>query len=127
MDAAETVFDVSLDHPLVRAGRIDEVPHLFDGVLCSTPGPEAVRGRAELRLENRLQHEHRRHLYDPVAQGGNAEPSQLPRPALGDRVLAHRLWGVASVPERLTQLAQDVFDAQLLDALACLAINPGGA
>jgi site-specific DNA recombinase len=50
MDRPETVLDVSLDRPLIRARGVDEEPHLFDGVLRSAPGPESVRGRAEVRL-----------------------------------------------------------------------------
>jgi len=79
MDAPETVLDVSLDHPLITSGRVDEVPHLFDGILCSAPGPEAVRGRTEVGLEDRFQHEHQRHLHDPVGESGDAQHAHLPR------------------------------------------------
>ena len=67
MDRPETVLDVSLYHPLIRAGGVDEEPHLLDGVLGSASGPESVRGRAEVRLEDRLEHELGRRLHDPVA------------------------------------------------------------
>jgi site-specific DNA recombinase len=50
MDRPEAVLDVSLDHPLVTTGGVDEEPHLLNGVLCSAPGPEPIRGRAEVRL-----------------------------------------------------------------------------
>src|SRR5712691_12583084 len=126
MDAAETVLDVSLYRPLVTAGRVDEEPHLLDGVLRSTVGPEAVGARLELRLPDRLQHQRRRHLNDPVAKSGNAQPSDLPGSSLGDLVLAHRQRGIRAVPERLTELTQDLLHALLLDVPACLAINTGG-
>jgi len=126
VDAAEAVLDVSLDHPLARAVGIDEEPHLLDGVLCSAPGPEAVGARLEVRLHDRLQHELGRHLDDPVAQGGNAETADLPGPALGDLMLTHRQRHVGAIPQRLTQLAQDLLHALLLDAPACLAIDTGG-
>src|SRR5712691_798042 len=126
MDAAETVLDVSLYRPLVTAGRVDEEPHLLDGVLRSTIGPKAVGARLELRLPDRLQHQRRCHLNDPVAQGGNAKLAHLPGAAFRDLVLAHRQRGVGAVPERLTELAQHGLDAALLDVPACLAINTGG-
>src|SRR5712691_852219 len=126
MDAAETVLDVSLYRPLVTAGRVDEEPHLLDGVLRSTVGPEAVGARLKLRLPDRLQHQRRRHLHDPVAQGGDAELAHLPGSSLRDLVLAHRQRGVGAVPERLSELAQDLLHALLLDVPACLAINTGG-
>jgi hypothetical protein len=118
MDAPETVFDVSLDHPLVTSGRVDEVPHFFDGVLCSAPGPETVRGRSEIGLEDRLQHEHQRHLHDPVGKSGDAELAHLPRPALEDRVLAHRQRRVGARPERLAKLVQEPLHTLPLDAFA---------
>jgi hypothetical protein len=117
-------FDVSLDHPLVTSGRVDEVPHFFDGVLCSAPGPETVRGRSEIGLEDRLQHQ--RHLHDPVGEGGDAELAHLPRPALGDRVLAHRQRRVGARPERLAKLVQEPLHTLPLDAFARDAINTGG-
>ncbi len=126
MDAAETVFDVSLDRPLIAGGRVDEVPQLLDGVLRSAPGPKSIGGRAEVRLIDRLEHEFGRHLNDPVAQGGNAQPSDLPGPAFGDLALAHRQRGIGAVFERLSKLAQDLLHAGLLDPLARLAIDTGG-
>src|SRR5438876_231333 len=102
MDAAETVLDVSFYRPLVAAGRVDEEPHLLDGVLRSTVGPETVGARLEVRLPDRLQHQRRRHLHDPVAQGGNAKLADFPGSSLGDLVLAHRQRGIRAVPERLS-------------------------
>src|SRR5450755_835465 len=126
MDRPKAVLDVSLYHPLIRARRVDEEPNLFDGVLRSASGPKTIRGWAEPSLEDRLQHQLGRLLDDPVAQGGNAQLSDLPRPALRDLLLAHRQRRVATVPERLTKLAQDPFHANLLDASAGFAINPRG-
>src|SRR6266508_957319 len=111
MDAGKAVLDVSFYRPLVAAGRVDEEPHLLDGVLRSTVGPEAVGARLEVRLPDRFQHQRRRHLNDPVAQGGNAELADFPGSAFGDLVLAHRQRRVGAVPERLTQLAQHGLDA----------------
>src|SRR6266536_3165811 len=126
VDAPETVFNVALDQPLITSGRVDQVPHFLDGVLRSAPGPETIRGRAEVRLEDRLQHEHQRHLHDPVAEARDAELAHLPRPALGDRTLAHRQRRVAAIPERLAKLVQELLHTLPLDALARDAINAGG-
>ncbi len=78
------------------------------------------------RFEDRLEHELDRHLNDPVAQRGNAQPSDLPGPALGDLVLAHRQRDVAAVLQRLSELAQELIHAEMLDVLARLAIDTGG-
>src|SRR3954471_4196158 len=78
LERSETVLDVSLDHPRIRAWRVDEEPHLFDGVLRPAPGPESVRGRTEVRLEDRLEHELARRLHDPVAHGGDAQVLSFP-------------------------------------------------
>src|SRR5450755_338345 len=126
MDRPKAVLDVSLYHPLIRARRVDEEPNLLDGVLRSASGPKTIPGWAEPSLEDRLQHQLGRLLDDPVAQGGNAQLSDLPRPALRDLLLAHRQRRVATVPERLTKLAQDPLHAKLLDASAGFAINPRG-
>jgi hypothetical protein len=78
------------------------------------------------RLPNRLQHQRRFHLNDPVAQRRDAKPSDLPGPALGDLVLAHRQRDIRAVLEGLPKLTQDVLHATLLDMPACLTINTGG-
>ena len=127
VDAAEAVFDVSLDHPLIVARGVDEEPHLFDGVLCPAAGPEPVRGRTIVGLVDRFQHQHQRHLDDPVAQGGNAKRSDLARSSLGDLLLTHRQWRVGAALERLSKLAQELLHAIVFDACACHAINTGGA
>ena len=89
MDLPETVLDVSLYHPLVRPRGMDEEPHLLDGVLGSASGPKSIRGRAEVRLEDRLEHELGRRLNDPVAHRRDAQASELPR-ALRDQPLTRR-------------------------------------
>ena len=68
MDLPEAVLDVSFYYPLIRAWVVDEEPHFSDRVLGSASGPESVRGRAEVRLEDRLEHQLGRGLHDPVAQ-----------------------------------------------------------
>ena len=125
MDRPETVLDISFYYPLVRAWVVDEEPHLFDRVLGSAPGPESVRGRAEVRLEDRLQHQPGRGLHDPVAQGGDAQASELPR-ALRDHPLTRRQRTIGAAPELLAELGEDTIHACLFDSLAGLAIDTGG-
>src|SRR5208283_1332605 len=125
MDLPETVLDVSLYHPLIRTRGVDEEPHFFDGVLGSASGPKSVRGRAEVRLEDRLEHELGRRLHDPVAHRRDAQASELPR-ALRDQPLTRGQRAVGAGLELLTELGEDTIHADLLDALAGLAINTGG-
>ena len=105
---------------------MDEEPHLLDGVLGSAPGPKSIRGRAEVRLEDRLEHELGRRLNDPVAHRRDAQASELPR-ALRDQPLTRRQRAVGARLELLTELRQDTIHAQLFDPPAGLAINTGGS
>ena len=125
MDRPETVLDVSFDHPLIRAGGVDEEPHLLDGVLRSAPGPEPVRGRAKVRLEDRLEHELGRRLSDPVAYRRDAQASELPR-TLRDQPLARRQRTVGAILQLLAELGEDTIHAYLLDSSAGLTIDTGG-
>src|SRR5450755_4491448 len=104
---------------------MDEEPHFFDGVLGSASGPESVRGRAEVRLEDRLEHELGCRLHDPVAHRRDAQASELPR-ALRDQPLTRRQRTIGAIPELLTELGEDTINADLLDMLAGLAIDTGG-
>src|SRR3954454_23994608 len=124
-ERSETVLDVSLDHPRVRTRGVDEEPRLFDGILGSASGPKSVRGRAEVRLEDRLEHELGRRLHDPVAHRRDAQPPELPRP-LRDQPLTRRQRTVTAVLELLTELGEDTVHADLLDSRAGLAIDTGG-
>jgi hypothetical protein len=125
MDLPETVFDVSLYHPLIRTWVVDEEPHFSNGVLRSASGPKSVRGRAEVRLEDRLEHELGRRLNDPVAQCGDAQTPELPR-ALRDHPLTRRQRTIGTALELLAELGKDTINAHLLDSPAGLAIDTGG-
>ncbi len=109
----------------MRPRDVDEEPHLLDRVLSSAPGPKSIRGRAEVRLEDRLEHELGRRLHDPVAHRRDAQASELPR-ALRDQPLAGRQRPVAAALELLTKLVEHLLHADLLDPLAGLAIDTGG-
>jgi hypothetical protein len=125
MDRPETVLDVPFYHPLIQTRGVDEEPHLLDRVLRSAPGPKSVRDRAEVRLEDRLEHQLGRHLSDPVAQWRDAQPSELPR-ALRDQPLAGRQRTIRATLEFLPELAEYTLDAHLLNLSAGLTIDTGG-
>jgi hypothetical protein len=125
MDLPEAVFDVSFYQPLIRPRDVDEEPHLLDGVLSSSSGPKSVRGRTEVRLENRLEHELGRRLHDPVAHRRDAQASELPR-ALRDQPLTRWKGTVGAILELHTEPGEDTFHAHLLNNAAGLTINTGG-
>src|SRR5664279_2117431 len=104
---------------------MDEEPHLLDGVLGSAPGPESIRGRAKVRLEDRLEYQLGRRLHDPVAQSGDAQASELPR-ALRDQPLTGGQRTIGALLQLLAELCEDTINACLLDSLAGLAIDTGG-
>src|SRR5215207_7084636 len=58
--------------------------NLGDRVLRPASGPEPVRARLEVGLEDRLQRQLEGGLHDPVADRRNPQPRQLAA-ALGDR------------------------------------------
>ena len=53
---------------------------LSDRVMRPPIGPEPIRARLEVRLENRLQHQFQSGLDDPVGDGGNPQLAHLPDP-----------------------------------------------
>ncbi len=63
--------------------------NLGDGVLGSASGAEPVQARAEVRLEDRLQHQLQGRLHDPVTGGRDAKAAEFPT-GLGDHRLPHR-------------------------------------
>ena len=73
-DASEVVADVGVEHVMVRLAQ------LAQGLLRhqrAPPEPVAVRARKKIRLEDRIQHELRRHLHHPVSDRRNAQWSLL--------------------------------------------------
>jgi hypothetical protein len=52
----ETRCDIGLEDPVIVPGT--EGVNLSDRVLGATPGAEAVTDRLEIRLKDRLQHQH---------------------------------------------------------------------
>jgi len=93
---------------------------LGDRVLGTPPGPEPIRARLEVRLEDGLQHQLERRLHDPVRDARYAELAELAGPAgLGDLAFPHR-----QRPERArlqlgTQVVQEPRHSHLV-------FDPGG-
>ena len=71
IDAAEVVADVGVEH-VVAASRTALAQRL-QRLRRAAPRPEAVRARKEVRLEDRLQHQLRRHLHHPVPHRRNPQ------------------------------------------------------
>ena len=69
VDAAEVVTDIGVEDvvPASRATRAQG----FQRLRGVPPWPEAERARKKVRLEDRLQHQRRRHLRHSVSDGGN--------------------------------------------------------
>src|SRR3954454_22833242 len=71
----ETSFDVALDDPLIRVGRV--VAHLGHRVMCPAIRAKPIRAWVEIRLENRLQHQFQGRLDHPVGNGGDPQTTEL--------------------------------------------------
>ena len=71
VDVAEVVADVGIQHviPPARAAHAQR----FQCLCCAPLRPKPIRRRAEIRLEDGLQHERRRHLRHSVSDRRNAE------------------------------------------------------
>jgi hypothetical protein len=67
--------DISLDYPFVRAGA--EEVDLGNGILSAASRAEAIATWLEIRLENRFEHQFERGLHHAIADGGDAEPTEL--------------------------------------------------
>ena len=116
IDSVETPLDIPFDHiprPRGTAGcRVQPMPHPCERVMGASGGPEAVRGRIEVRLEDRFQHQLERHLDQSVFERGNAQWAELPRLArLWDKPLSNRLGLVGSSAQVLSDVLQKTCDA----------------
>src|SRR6185312_7198910 len=103
-----------------------ESPQLLKGHRRAALGPKAIRARQKIRLEDRLQHQLRRHLNHPVPHRRNAQRPPLPISLRYVPPLDH----LRSVLARLqlgAQFFQELLDSVLLDVTDGLAIPPGRA
>jgi len=83
----EARLDITVQHPLIRAGR--QKVDLSDSVMRTPFRTEPVRARAKTRLEDGLEHQLQRRLDHPVGHSGNTQPAKFPI-RLRDHLLPHR-------------------------------------
>lgn len=118
VDPVEARLDIRVQHPPVAPGA--EHMDLSDRVVRPPPGPESVRDRQKVGLEDRFQYELQRRLDHPVGDRGNAQLADLPRAAgLGDLALTDRQGAKRPCLHRSSQILQEPGHP---DAL----LDPGG-
>src|SRR4029077_12500278 len=103
IDLREVIADVAVDykHRPARERRTD----LLLGLHSRPARPEPERARKEFRLENRLQHEPRRLLADPVTNDRDAKRPPPPR-RFGDPPPPHRRRPVAPLTKITRELRE---------------------
>ncbi len=81
---------------------------LGDRVVGAPQGPEPVRDRQEVGLEDRFQHQYQRCLHDPVRDHGNTDLADLARPTrLRDLSFLHRQRSERAVLDGGPQVVQE--------------------
>ncbi len=123
VDLVEARRDVRVQHPPVTAGAVEV--DLGNRVLGPPLGPEPVRDRLEVGLEDRLQHQLQCGLDHPVGDRGNPQPPHLPRPTrLGNLLLPHRKRPKRTRLETGAQVVQEPGDTErLLDVGGAQAVH----
>jgi site-specific DNA recombinase len=125
VDVVETPFDVCVQHPPVPTGGV--VMDLGDRVVGSPLGPEPVRDRHEVGLEDRLQHHPERLLHHPVGHGRDPQRTRLAA-RLGNQYPPHRRRSIRSIPQARGDPRKEHPDlAPLADLAHGDAIDPSGA
>ena len=110
-DLVEAGCDVALQHPFIGLGC--QEARLGHGVMRAPVGPEAVRARHEVRLEDRLQHQLQGRLHHAVGDGRDAQPPTLARPRLGDHPFPHRQRAGAAGLQLLPHLGEEVLHPEV--------------
>ena len=120
VDAAEVVADVRVQHVVAAARAVHA--QRFQCLRRAALRPKPIRRGAEIRLEDRLQHDRRRHLRHSVSDRRNAE---RPLPAIGLRDVSpqDRLRTIRACAQRGAELVEHALDAVLLDAGERLPID----
>jgi hypothetical protein len=105
-----------------RAEQPVDLPH---GVQSAVLGPIRVLLRLQVRLEDRLQDQHRRHLHHAISNRAN---SQRPLFAIRFRDVnaTNRLWLVRFASQVCRQFVQPLFHAIRRDVRERLAVDPRG-
>ena len=124
VDAPEVVADVRIQHVVAAARPLHAQD--FQRLRRAPLRPKPIRRGAEVRLEDRLQHQLRRHLRHSVSDGGNAE-RPLSAVGLGNVPPQDRLRAIRAVAQRDAELRQKRLDAVLLDLRQRRPIDAGRA
>ena len=111
-DASEVVADVGVQHVVAALRTL--LAQGLERHRRAAPWPEAVRARKEIRLENRLQHQLRRHLHHPVSHRRDAQWPLL-SVCLRDVPTQHRRRSVLACAERGLDRFDEARDPLLFD------------
>ena len=124
IDAAEVVADVGIEHVVAASGT--HHPQRLQCLCGTSLRPKPVRRGAEVRLEDRLQHQRRRHLHNPISHRRDAK---WPPAAIGLRDVTpqNRLRTIPACAQHRAELVQHPPDPVLLDLGQGLTIHPGRA
>ena len=121
----KAVGDVGFHHPAAAPpGLIDE--HL-QGIVRRAPRAEPETARQEIRLEDRLEHDLRGSLHDPVADSRNRQRPLLVRTRLGDEHPPGRQRPVPPLPQFRGQLAEQPGHPVLLSVRQADMVNASSA
>ncbi len=113
VDAAEVVADIGIEDVIPASGPTRA--QRFKCLRGAPPRPEAIRAREEIRLENRLQYQRRRHLHHSVSDRRNPEWSLSGHRPFG---MYRRRTGDGSIRARAQRDAEGVHNrlhARVLD------------
>src|SRR5262249_34624118 len=115
IDGIEATLDTPLDTMISRRGPsrcwVQLVTHTRERVMGASAGPEAVRDRIEVRLENRLQYQLECHLDQSVFERRDTQRAEFPRLArLRDQSLPDGLRPVTSLSQVFSDVLQKARD-----------------
>ena len=112
VDAAEVVANIGVED-MVAASRATRA-QCFERLRGVPFRPKAVRARLKVRLENRFQHERRRHLRHSVPDRGNPQ-GPLPSVSLRNISTPYRRGPIRACAQVRTEVCENTLDTHLLD------------
>lgn len=138
IDIVEASFDVPLNNPriwqpvspsvLVPLLRQGCPTNVLQGAVGVSAGSKPIRDMPELRLEDRLQKDSGRALYDAVSDGGDAQGSELPRfPGLWNELAPGRTWPICTTAQISLKIDQEAMFTPVSDTSHRHPVNPGRA